>query len=135
MTPAPPGLRKILIVDDDALSGDILRRLLGNTGLYTATVETDSMRAIAVAIEMEPDVVLLDVVMPHIDGPTLARLIREQPGLEDMPVIYISGVVPKSSSGLRDTIGDSPFVPKPVDVPSLLDCMEKVIAARDNTGV
>jgi len=128
MTPAPPGLPKILIVDDDALSCNILKRLLDMTELYTAISETDSTHALAVAIETAPDIVLLDIVMPQIDGPTLARLIREQPGLGDIPVIYISGVLPAQSPELRSRVGDFPFIPKPIDFPILLDQIAKIIA-------
>ena len=77
---------KVLIVDDDPLNRSLLRRVLGTS--YALTEAKSGPRALALVASEDPDVVLLDVMMPGVDGWTTLGHIRE---LTDVPVIMVTG--------------------------------------------
>jgi len=130
LTMAPCGLQKILIVDDDVRSTNLLKMLLERTGRYAVSVENESENAIEASVRLHPDLILLDIVMPHLDGTTLAYRIRSHAGLEDIPIIFVTGVVPRETSSPHSKLGDFPFIPKPVDMQEALDTIGKVLPPR-----
>ena len=71
--------KKILVVDDEVRIAKMIRRNLEAEGAYEVVIETDSTRALAVARKFEPDLVLMDVMMPEMDGGEVAALLSEDP--------------------------------------------------------
>lgn len=112
-------LPHILIVDDLELSRKLLDSLLAKTGEYTTTQAASGAEALARCKRTRPDLVLLDLMMPEMDGiETLDRLL-ELPDMQDVPVIFVS------ASEDRDDIvrglehGAMDFVTRPV-IPEIL---------------
>jgi CheY-like chemotaxis protein len=116
--------RKILIVDDEAEAASLLQKLLERTGKYLVSVENDGTRAMDRVVELKPDMVLLDIVMPHIDGTSIAASIRSHPQLHETPVVFLTGIVPKERSMIHKKLGEFPFIAKPIDLDEVINCIE-----------
>ena len=82
--------RRILVVDDDPQLAEAVRNYLSHQG-FTVAVAADGSDARLMAIECDPELVLLDAELPGIDGHTLARLLRRDPRTKAVPVILMSG--------------------------------------------
>ncbi len=118
--------KRILIVDDEESFTRLLTLNLHHTGRYTAKTVNDPVQALAVARDFSPDIILLDVMMPGMDGGELARRIHASPKLKDTPIVFLTAAVKRSEvSSQHGSIGNFPFVAKPVDFQEVVDCIEK----------
>jgi two-component system, OmpR family, response regulator len=90
---AAKGKRRILIVDDDANSTHLVKILLERSGPYLVLEENDPTKADQTAHNFKPDVILLDIVMPKIDGGELATQIQADRELHDTPIIFVTALV------------------------------------------
>ena len=85
--------RRILIVDDDANSTHLVKILLERSGPYLVLEENDPTKADQTAHNFKPDVILLDIVMPKMDGGELATQIEADRELHDTPIIFLTALV------------------------------------------
>ncbi|WP_018657011.1 HAMP domain-containing protein [Actinomadura flavalba] len=115
--------RKVLIVDDDVRNVFALTSVLEGYGMEVLYAE-DGQAGINV-LHRNPDValVLMDVMMPGLDGYATTAAIREMPQFADLPIIVITAKVMKGDREKSLESGASDYVPKPVDVDHLLDVM------------
>ncbi|WP_037559685.1 hybrid sensor histidine kinase/response regulator [Spirillospora albida] len=115
--------RKVLIVDDDVRNVFALTSVLEGYGMEVLYAE-DGQAGID-ALQRNPDVtvVLMDVMMPGLDGYATTAAIREMPQFADLPIIVITAKVMKGDREKSLASGASDYVPKPVDVDHLLDVM------------
>jgi CheY-like chemotaxis protein len=127
---ADKGKRRILIVDDDANSTHLVKILLERSGPYLVLEENDPANADQTAHNFKPDVILLDIVMPKIDGGELATQIEADRDLHDTPIIFLTALVThgEAKGGLH--IQGHPLVAKPISIPELIDAIEKHLPAR-----
>ena len=86
----------ILIVDDEPLNIKLLDIVLKKNG-YRTVSDTSGARARALALEHDPDLILLDVMMPEEDGYTTCELLKQQSQTSDIPIIFISALTDTSS--------------------------------------
>jgi CheY-like chemotaxis protein len=84
------GIRNVLVVDDNVDAADSLAALLAAWG-YAVTIAHDGPAALAALQDTQPDIALLDIGLPAMDGYELAAHLRFQPGCEDLPVVAITG--------------------------------------------
>ncbi len=122
--------RRILIVDDDLNSTHLVKILLERSGPYLVLEENDPTKADQTAHSFKPDLILLDIVMPTIDGGELATQIEADRDLHDTPIIFVTALVTQgeAKSGLQ--IQGHPLVAKPISIPELIDAIEKHLPAR-----
>jgi signal transduction histidine kinase/HAMP domain-containing protein len=117
--------KKVLIVDDDLRNAFAITSILELYGL-TVIHASDGRKGIeTLQAAGDIDIVLMDVMMPELDGYATATAIRDIPGLADLPVIAVTA---RAMPGDRDksiTAGASDYVTKPVDTEELLTCMER----------
>ena len=127
---ADKGKRRILIVDDDANSTHLVKILLERSGPFLVLEENDPATADQTAHNFKPDVILLDIVMPKIDGGELATQIEADRELHDTPIIFLTALVThgEAKSGLH--IQGHPLVAKPISIPELIDAIEKHLPAQ-----
>ena len=128
-----PGVREtgpvVLIVDDDAALREVVRTNLEQEGY--AVREAESARAGLEALEQErPDLVLLDVMMPEVDGWEMLRRVQAQHGVGSIPVIMFSGKLDERAL----TEGASPeavqgLIGKPFDVQQLIESTKQLLAS------
>src|SRR6266511_591660 len=127
---AAKGKRRILIVDDDANSTHLVKILLERSGPYLVLEENDAAKADQTAHNFKPDVILIDIVMPKMDGGELATQIESDRELHDTPIIFLTALVThgEAKSGLH--IQGHHLVAKPISIPELIDAIEKHLPAR-----
>ncbi|MCW2902868.1 MAG: sensor hybrid histidine kinase [Streptosporangiaceae bacterium] len=115
--------QKVLIVDDDVRNVFALTSVLEGYGLDVLYAE-DGQAGIDV-LQRNPDValVLMDVMMPGLDGYATTEAIRNMPQFADLPIIIITAKVMKGDREKSLASGASDYIPKPVDVDHLLDVM------------
>ena len=118
---ADKGKRRILIVDDDANSTHLVKILLERSGPYLVLEENDPANADQTAHNFKPDVILLDIVMPKMDGGELATQIEGDRELHDTPIIFLTALVThgEAKSGLH--VQGHPLVAKPISIPELIE--------------
>jgi len=123
------GKRRILIVDDDSNSTHLVKILLERSGPYLVLEENDPTKADQTAHNFKPDVILLDIVMPKMDGGELATQIEADCELHDTPIIFLTALVThgEAKSGLH--IQGHPLAAKPISIPELIDTIEKHLPA------
>ena len=118
--------RKILLVDDEKGFTAMLKLNLESLGSYDVRVENDSERALTAALEYQPDLILLDIIMPKMEGPDVAIEVKNNTALKNTPIIFLTATVTKNevdSQGGR--IGGHPFVAKPSNLIVLVSTIEK----------
>ena len=80
----------VLLIDDQAMIGEAVRRMLTDEKDISFTYCNDPARAIHIATEIQPTVILVDLVMPDVDGLTLVRFFRANPSTRDVPIVVLS---------------------------------------------
>jgi class 3 adenylate cyclase len=123
VNPAPAS---VLVVDDDALNRKLLVRLLEQEGHRARTAE-DGRQALGLLRAEHSDVVLLDIVMPELDGISVLEQLKSDPALHHLPVIMISAVDEFESVVRCIEIGAEDYLPKPFDA--------VLLRARINAGL
>ena len=118
--------RKVLIVDDEVAFTKMLKMTLELNEGYEIHVVNDPRRAVDAAGEFLPDMVILDIVMPELDGRRVHRLFKADSVLRHIPVIFLSGVMPqKQVDDHKGFIGGSLCLAKPVSARTLIDIIEE----------
>jgi len=84
-------MAKILIVDDDPNTSQLLEAILTKEGYNTLSVN-DSQQAPLVAVDFSPDLILLDLMMPVMDGITTCKALRSNPAFANTPIIFFTAI-------------------------------------------
>ncbi len=118
---------RILVVDDEAAMTRMLRRNLERTGRFEVREENHATRAVDAALAFQPQLILLDVLMPEMDGKQVADALREQASLACVPVLFLSALVPTGEISTLDVL-PGPLVTKPIEVDALIDTIDGLVA-------
>ena len=122
--------KRILVIDDDASITRLLKLNLEQINGYSVRTLNDATQAMATATEFRPDLILLDVLMPGVDGGELAREFQANPQFNKVPIIFLTAVTTKQEVSSRGgLIGGMPFLAKPVDIPEVVSCLEAYLGA------
>jgi two-component system, OmpR family, response regulator len=117
--------KKILVVDDEGSMTRMLKRNLEATNRYDVRAENSSANAVAAAREFLPDLILLDVMMPGMDGGEVAAKLKEDKKLGNTPIVFLSAIVKKEETQpTGSNIGGLTFLAKPVKLDDLITCIE-----------
>ena len=122
-------MKRVLIVEDNEMNWDMLSRWLMRRG-YEVHVATDGQQGVDRARELRPDLVLMDLSLPVLDGYAATRQLRADDATRDAIVIALSA---HALSGYREdalAAGCDDFAAKPVDLKSLLSLMENLLNTR-----
>jgi len=117
---------KILVVDDNAINRNLLRRWLVRRG-YEVVEAPDGAAGVAAAQAEQPDVILMDLQMPVLDGWVATRQIRASPVTQAIPVIAVTASPPDEVSAHCRAVGCSGVIPKSVDFAALRAQIERVL--------
>jgi CheY-like chemotaxis protein len=118
-------MKTIVIVDDEFILADVLAATLSDIG-FCALIAANGKQGLEVMAQHPPDLVLLDYMMPLLDGAGVLKAMRADPKLAAVPVIMISAV-PESVVRARCE-GYAAFLRKPFDFQTLLSAVERVTA-------
>lgn len=118
--------KRILVVDDQAQNTRLLKLYLERTEQYVVREENNAKAALSSAEEFQPNLILLDVMMPGMDGGELATCLRASPQLKAVPIVFLTAAVTKgevaAGGGL---VGGFPFLAKPVVLSEVLACVKQ----------
>jgi len=121
--------QKILVVDDDPRTTKSLKRALEATGVYKVQTINQAPEAYDACKAFRPDLVLLDVMMPEMDGGEVAALIQEDEKLKDIPIVYLTGILAADEvSATGQTIAGRTYLAKPIKNVDLIACIENELA-------
>jgi excisionase family DNA binding protein len=118
----------ILIVDDDARLREFVRVNLEMDG-YTVREAASAAEGLAALEEEPPDLILLDVMMPEVDGWEMLRRVRERHGVDSIPVIMFSGKVDDRTAAAAEEHGAQAFIGKPFDPQQLIQSTKQLLRA------
>ena len=117
--------KRILVVDDEPSITRLLKLNLEQTGDYEVATENVSGAALAAAEQFQPDLMLLDVMMPELDGGNLASRLQASPKLKGVPIVFLTAAVTREEiRERRGLVGGLPFLAKPVNLQEVLTCLE-----------
>jgi CheY-like chemotaxis protein len=119
----------VLVVDDNHDTRQVIRWMLEQWG-YHVLEAGDGQEAIKVVTENHPDVVLMDLAMPIIDGFEAIRSIREQPGLSNLPVIAVTAFDKTDFRDRARSVEVNQYLSKPIDFRRLRILVKKLISER-----
>jgi len=121
--------KRVLVIDDEPTFTRMVKLNLEGTSNYIVETLNESRRAVEVAKEFTPDIILLDVVMPEMDGGDVALNLRNRSATKDIPIIFVSAMVSlqESKKGFYQSGGEH-FLAKPVDKETLCGAIETVLS-------
>jgi CheY-like chemotaxis protein len=126
----PPPLTKILCVEDEPDIQAIARMALETVGGFTVETCISGKEAVRKAPGFAPDLILLDVMMPGMDGPETLLALRALPGFEDLPVIFMTAKAMASEIQKYKDLGALDVIPKPFNPMTLSDQIKAIWSAR-----
>jgi two-component system alkaline phosphatase synthesis response regulator PhoP len=118
------GSKRILIADDEETVRSLVKRLLGKT--YKILEAENGEEAVKVAVNEKPDLILMDILMPRMDGLTACYAIKRNPATKEIPVVMLTAVDYELNRKLsQDVMGAQDYITKPFDSETLMDVMAK----------
>ncbi len=120
--------KKVVLIADDSITNlHVLNQILSPH--YRIKATRSGLRAVDIALRDRPDAVLLDLMMPDLDGTEACRRIKAAPGGADLPVLFITGSAGDQAVASCSDAGGARLLTKPIDRDELLAAVSGVIAA------
>jgi CheY-like chemotaxis protein len=135
MTPFTSTIRdtnkpRILIVDDNPRFSQSARLILQQSGQYVVCEENDAASGLETARSFRPDLILLDFVMPQLDGAEVDAQIESDWALHGVPIVFVTGLVTRDEARNGQRIDGHRVVSKPVSSFDLLGAVEESLPCR-----
>src|SRR3954447_9699586 len=109
----------ILIVDDEVPQRTLIREMLAINPTFTFTEGDDGAQALKLARAVQPDLIIIDVMMPKMDGFQVCRILKADPAMEHIPIIIVTALGHSADQATALSLGAFGFVTKPFDVDDL----------------
>lgn len=116
---------RVLVVDDELDTLNLLKLLLEVSGFDPITT-LNSVEALQLAELEQPDVILLDIMMPKLDGFALCKMMRQHPEITNRPIIFVTAYEALDLDERTEDAGADAVVPKPIDMTKLTETIEQV---------
>lgn len=120
----------VVLIDDDVAMHDLIRRTLSKIGLKLVGA-VDGEKGMQIVREMQPKLLLLDVLMPGRDGWSILKECKSDPQLKDMPVVMVSQL---SQDVLSQSLGADDYLTKPINRDLFLETVSRLISVSDPDG-
>jgi two-component system, OmpR family, response regulator len=118
--------KRILIVDDEVSFARMVKLNLEKSGAFEVRTENKATYALPAAREFKPDLIILDVIMPGMDGGDVSNQIKRDRHLRGTPIIFLTATVSKREAGEGGlNSGGELFLAKPVTVENLIHCINE----------
>jgi DNA-binding response OmpR family regulator len=118
--------KEILIIDDDPVQTRLLQKRLDDNG-YRCTVTSQAAEGLQLAMDRFPALIILDVMMPIINGYNLCHLLKREKTHQSIPIILLTSRDKEKDKQLGITAGADAYLTKPVDISILLEHIERLI--------
>jgi DNA-binding response OmpR family regulator len=115
------GKKKVLVVDDDAEIVELISDVLSRDGRYEVKTASSGYEAGIATQQFRPDLILLDYMLPDVNGNVVCRTIKKNPEFENTKIIIISGVVKQEEIDQLLKSGAEGFIKKPFSITELND--------------
>lgn len=123
-------MKKILAVDDEPSLTRLIKANLERTGRFEVMTENQGSKAIETAKHFKPDLMLLDVMMPDMEGSEIAALIEEDPQLSGTKYIFLTAIVRRDETEPTGSlIGGHLFIAKPIKTGELIAAIDRVLGS------
>ena len=124
------GKRKVLIVDDDAEIIELIVDVLSRDGRFETKTASSGYEAGMATQQFRPELILLDYMLPDVNGNVVCQTIRKNPEFENIKIIIVSGVVKQEEIAQLLKSGAQDFIRKPFDVAELMDKITSVLQMK-----
>jgi len=128
------GKRKVLLVDDDTELVEVILAVLSEDGRFEVRVAGNGFDAGMMVKEYHPDLIVLDVMLPDINGREVCQRVRADSSLEDVRIICISGMIEEDKIQELKLSGADDFLPKPFDIDELIERMCSQLEIEPSTA-
>jgi len=123
--------KKILLIDDEEDFCFFVKLNLEKTGKYEVLTTTSGSRGIIMASKEQPDLILLDIIMPEISGGQVAEQLLESPKTKDIPVLFITAIASRREVQSQEgVIGGRQFIAKPVTPEEIMAKIDTVFKQK-----
>jgi two-component system, cell cycle response regulator DivK len=122
--------RKILVIEDNEQNLYLIRYILEDCD-YEVFSAADGREGIALAASLLPDLILLDIQLPGMDGYAVARKLRQNPDLADMPIVAVTSYAMPGDREKAMEAGCSGYIEKPIDPDTFEVQVEKYLSMKD----
>ena len=120
--------KKILIVDNDPELTDVLKIALETLAGFRIQTENDPAHALAAAREFAPDLIIMDIKMPGLDGADVAVRLQAEPALAETPIVFLTGTVTEPEIVRHGKkIGGLRFLPKTMRLDAMVACLHDIL--------
>ena len=117
------GKRKVLLVDDDTELLELMNKVIEDDGRFEVRIATNGFDAGMMVKEYRPDVIVLDVMLPDINGKEVCHRVRADSTLEEVRILCISGMIEEDKIQELRLAGADDFLSKPFEIEDLIDRM------------
>jgi two-component system sensor histidine kinase/response regulator len=118
--------KEILIVEDEIITQNMLKTALANAG-YVPIVAASGAEAIQLAKERVPSLIVLDIMLPDIDGGEVASLLKKDPKTKAIPIIFLSALISEADEKVAAKNDVASFLSKPFNREKLLNEIKKYL--------
>ncbi|HLX61770.1 MAG TPA: response regulator [Planctomycetota bacterium] len=124
--------KKILIIDDEEGITRMVKLALEQTGHYDVREENKPMRALTSAWDYQPDLIILDVIMPGMNGDEVAKLLKADRRAKNVPIVFLTATVTRdeAAEGWQQNVI---YIRKPATLPELINGIEQSIEAAQHS--
>lgn len=126
-------IEKVMMVDDDASIRKVAEVTLKRVGKWEVAMADSGVSALALVAEFKPDVILLDVMMPGMDGPTTFKKLKDTSGEFNTPVIFMTAKVQRQEMESYSKLGAAGIISKPFNPMTLPDEIRSLVGALKRT--
>ena len=120
--------KQVLVVDDDPMVVKVLRDPLERAG-YEVNVAFHGLEALKKVKEQRPDLIILDILMPLLDGFKVARLLKFDKRFKDIPIIVLTSRATEGERKMGEQVGANEFLFKPFRLPRVLELVQRYLNA------
>ncbi len=126
VTPQPPAT--VVVVDDDETNRILLQRILARRPGLDTLYESDGRRGLDLIRERNPDLIVLDLHLPSMDGETVVREVRSDPATAATPILVISGDANSETKRRLREAGATAYLEKPFNLQAFLDAINGLLS-------
>ena len=124
-------IKKMMLIDDDRGSRALLKSNLESMGEFEVVATADAENAVILAKIVSPDLILLDLVMPGMDGLSVAENLMRDSYTKDIPVAFLTSLdIASDARRMNGKLGDLYIISKSVSTGELIESVEKILQAR-----
>jgi len=125
--------KRILLVEDDFMNMRLAQHILEGEG-YTVLKATTAHEALAQIEPTIPDLILMDVQLPDMDGMTVVRILRENTITRDIIILALTAYAMKGDRERMLRMGCNGYISKPIDVQDFIDTVRRFLSSKSETG-